>query len=107
MATPDLELHGSTTADPTLRAEEAGRLRLLVEASATLLGSLRREDVLPRVLELAQRTLEADAYSLWQRDDETGVWTVAAYEGLSKEYVEASTLAIVGNEDEVSLEKPI
>src|SRR5689334_24592505 len=101
MATPDLELHASTTADAALRDEEAGRLRLLVEASATLLGSLRREDVLPRVLELAQRTLEADAYSLWQRDEETGTWAVAAYEGLSKEYVDASTIAITGNEEGV------
>jgi PAS domain S-box-containing protein len=107
MTTPDLELHRSTTIDPALQAEEASRLRLLVEASSTLLGSLRTEDVLPKVLELAQRILEADAYSLWELDEESGTWGVAVHHGLSAAYVAASAAAIRGNEAVVSLDRPI
>ena len=88
-------------------AEDLGRLRLLLEASATLLGSLEVEAMLPEVLALAGRTLAADAYSVWQYDEGTRIWSVGAYAGLSDEYVAASMAAIRGNTSTVSLDAPI
>ena len=87
-------------------AEDAARLRLLLEASSTLLGSLQVEAMLPKVLELASRTLAADAYALWQTPDAVA-WSIAAYAGLSEEYVAAATRAIQGNTAVVSLAEPI
>jgi PAS domain S-box-containing protein len=88
-------------------AEDLGRLRLLLEASATLLGSLDVEAVLPEVLALASRTLAADAYSVWQYDDTTKVWSLGARAGLSDEYATAAMDAIRGNTATVSLDAPI
>jgi PAS domain S-box-containing protein len=89
-----------------LYAEDAARLRLLLEASSALLGSLDVEAMLPKVVDLASRTLAADAYALWQTAD--GIeWHVAAYSGLSPEYVDAATQAIQGNTAIVSLDAPI
>ena len=88
-------------------AEELGRLRLLLEASATLLGSLDIEAMLPEVLALAGRTLAADAYSVWQVDDATGIWSVGARDGLSDEYVASAMEAIRNNTATVSLDGPI
>jgi PAS domain S-box-containing protein len=79
---------------------------LLLEASSTLLGSLEVEAMLPKVLELASRTLAADAYALWQTSD--GIrWGVAAHAGLSDEYVRSATEAIQGNRAVISLAEPI
>jgi PAS domain S-box-containing protein len=88
-------------------AEDLGRLRLLLEASSTLLGSLDVEAMLPEVLALAGRTLAADAYSVWRYDEGTQIWSVGAYAGLSDEYVAASMAAIRGNTSTVSLDAPI
>jgi len=88
-------------------AEDLGRLRLLLEASATLLGSLEVEAMLPEVLALAGRTLAADAYSVWQYDETTQIWSVGARAGLSDEYVAAAMDAIRGNTATVSLDAPI
>ena len=88
-------------------AEDLGRLRLLLEASATLLGSLEIEEVLPQVLALAGRTLAADAYSVWQYDEVSRIWSVGARAGLSDEYVAAAMAAIRGNTATVSLDAPI
>jgi PAS domain S-box-containing protein len=88
-------------------AEDLGRLRLLLEASATLLGSLDVDAMLPEVLALAGRTLAADAYSVWRYDDATEIWSVGARAGLSDEYVAAAMSAIRGNKATVSLDAPI
>src|SRR5437879_6540150 len=88
-------------------AEDLGRLRLLLEASSTLLGSLDVEEMLPEVLALAGRTLAADAYSVWQYDEPTQIWSVGAYAGLSDEYVAAAMAAIRGTASTVSLDAPI
>src|SRR5439155_20373332 len=88
-------------------AEDLGRLRLLLEASSTLLGSLDIEAMLPEVLALAGRTLAADAYSVWQYDEATGIWSVGARVGLSDEYVAAAMAAIRGHSATVSLDTPI
>jgi len=88
-------------------AEDLERLRLLLEASSRLLGSLDVEAMLPEVLALAGRTLAADAYSVWQYDEDSGIWSVGAYAGLSDEYVATAMEVIRGNTATVSLEAPI
>jgi PAS domain S-box-containing protein len=88
-------------------AEEIARLRLLLEASSTLLGSIERETVLADVLDLARRTLAADAYSLWQFDSSTGSWSLSLHSGLTDDYVAAVGRAISRNTSTVSLEEPI
>jgi PAS domain S-box-containing protein len=105
LATQDVERR-AVEADRTY-ADELERLRLLLEASATLLGSLSVEAMLPAVLDLASRTLAADAYALWRFDPANEIWDVAAHSGLSQEYVNTATLAVVGNSAVVSLEDPI
>jgi PAS domain S-box-containing protein len=88
-------------------AEEIERLRLLLEASSTLLGSLRVDDVLPNVVDLARRMLEADAYALWRYDDETGLWEIGGHSGLSDTYVEIAAALTRQNRSVVSFEEPI
>jgi PAS domain S-box-containing protein len=87
--------------------DEIERLRLLLEASSTLLGSLSVEAMLPEILELANRTLAADAYALWRKSSNDGSWAVAAYDGLPATYVEAATAAIRGQGDAVLLDEPL
>src|SRR4029079_4276226 len=78
-------------------AEDLERLRLLLEASSTLLGSLDVDAMLPQLLGRAARTLAADAYALWQYDPTTETWRVGAHAGLSDGYVETAMAAIRGN----------
>ena len=105
MATQDVERR--VLEDDRFYSDEIERLRLLLEASSTLLGSLSVDAILPEVLELASRTLAADAYALWRVDRRSETWTVGAHAGLSPEYVETATQAIVGNTSVVSLDQPI
>ena len=88
-------------------AEDLDRLRLLLDASSTLLGSLEVEDMLSEVLELASRTLAADAYALWQYEEKTRAWRVGAYDGLSFDYVQTAMEAIRGNNAAIALDAPI
>ena len=104
MATKDVERR---LEDDRFFSDEIERLRLLLEASSTLLGSLSVEPMLPEILELASRTLAADAYALWRKAPTDGSWSVAAYEGLPSSYVESATAAIRGQGDAVLLEEPL
>src|SRR5881394_2734240 len=63
--------------------------------------------MLPEILELASRTLAADAYALWRKDATDGSWSVAAYAGLPESYVESATAAIRGRGDAVLLDEPL
>src|SRR4051812_19106240 len=105
MATQDVERRA--VEDDRFFSDEIERLRLLLEASSTLLGSLRVETMLPEILELARRTVAADAYALWRRDAADGSWSVAAYDGLPESYVQDATAAIRGRGDAVLLEQPL
>jgi len=105
LATQDVERRAQE--DDRFYIDEIERLRLLLEASSTLLGSLSVEAMLPEVLGLASRTLAADAYALWRHDPETETWHVAGHSGLSPKYVAGATEAIQGNRAVVSLEGPI
>jgi two-component system sensor histidine kinase BarA len=91
----------------TARTAELDRLRTLVEASGWLLESLRVEDVLPRILDLASRTLAADAYALWRHDEATAAWTIAEQQGLSEEYREAVLHAVAAADSGWSLDAPL
>jgi PAS domain S-box-containing protein len=104
LATQDVER--GVLEDDRFYTDEIERLRLLLEASSTLLGSLSVETMLPEILDLASRTLAADAYALWRRDDD-GNWNVAAHAGLSESYVEGATAAARGQGQEVSLDEPL
>src|SRR3954452_21179054 len=105
MATQDVERRA--VEDDRFFSDEIERLRLLLEASSTLLGSLRVEAMLPEILELARRTLAADAYALWRRDAADGSWSVAAYDGLPETYVQDATAAVRGRGDAVLLTQPL
>src|SRR5256714_5587977 len=108
MTTSDLEPPIAGAAEAArLRVEEVERLTLLVEASGTLLGSLRLDDVLSKVLGLARRMLAADAYALWRFHPSEQQWAIESVDGLSEEYQHSASAAIVGNSTTVSLEGPI
>src|SRR5215213_4256817 len=68
------------------RRDVEERLRTLVDASASLLGSPQTEVVLPAVLALSHRLVAADAYAIWRYDVRNSVWAVVASSGLSDEY---------------------
>jgi PAS domain S-box-containing protein len=87
--------------------DEIKRLRRLLEASSTLLGTLSVEKVLPEVLDLAQRTLAADGYALWRYDEETKSWGIAIHSGLSEEYVKHVPGTVQGNSADISFDAPI
>jgi PAS domain S-box-containing protein len=105
LATQDVERR--SVQDDRFYAEEIDRLRLLLEASTTLLGTLSVESMLPEILGLASRTLAADAYAVWRFDPQTQEWRVAGHAGLSADYVAAATDAIRGNTSIVSFQEPI
>jgi PAS domain S-box-containing protein len=68
------------------RRDVEERLRTLVEASSSLLGSPQTEVVLPAVLALSHRLVAADAYAIWRYLATEKVWGVVASSGLSGEY---------------------
>jgi PAS domain S-box-containing protein len=105
LATRDVERRAPE--DNRFFSDEIERLRLLLEASSTLLGSLSVDAMLPEILELANRTLAADAYALWRKSSSDGSWSVAAYAGLPSTYVEAATAAIRGQGDAFLLDEPL
>jgi PAS domain S-box-containing protein len=105
MATRDVERR--VLEDDRFFNDEIERLRLLLEASSTLLGSLSVETILPEILELASRTLAADAYALWRKSRADGSWSVAAYSGLPASYVESATAAVRGRGDAILLHEPL
>jgi PAS domain S-box-containing protein len=68
------------------RRDVEERLRTLVDASASLLGSPQTEVVLPAVLTLSHRLVAADAYAIWRYNAEEATWGVVASSGLSDDY---------------------
>ncbi|MHB8642474.1 MAG: GAF domain-containing protein [Gaiellaceae bacterium] len=87
--------------------EDFVRLEALVEAAGRLLETLDLDTLLPRVLDLARATLDADAFSLWARSPTTDLWSLRASDGLSQAYVDASARLVRGNENSVALDGPI
>ncbi len=106
MSIQEDEFGSRSAAEEVPAGDEVERLMLLVEASGKLLGSPRIEDVLPAVLELAQRILAADAYAVWRHDDD-GVWGPEIAAGLSAEYLRAAAAAVRESPSEVPLDEAI
>jgi signal transduction histidine kinase len=59
---------------------------MLIEASSALMSAPGSPDVLGRILALAKRFIDADAYSVWRRDTEGLSWRIVASEGISINY---------------------
>ena len=74
------------TVDVTERREAEEKLRTLVNASESLLGSPRTEAVLSAALKLAGRLVRADAYAIWRYREGPARWEVVSSEGLSAQY---------------------
>jgi PAS domain S-box-containing protein len=106
MTTQHIETQDFEQAD-RLYADELMRLRLLLEASSTLLGSLSVEAMLPEILDLSRRTLAADAYAMWQHDQPRDSWNIAVHFGLSDTYVTGAERAVQDRRTTVSLEEPL
>jgi PAS domain S-box-containing protein len=68
------------------RRDVEGRLRTLVDASESLLGSPQTDMVLPAVLDLSRRLISADAYAIWRFSPRDSNWSQVASSGLSEEY---------------------
>lgn len=66
------------------RLEE--QLTVLVEASDNLLAIPQLDRVVPAILDLSQRLIEADAYGVWRYCPESQDWRVGASTGLSESY---------------------
>ncbi len=73
------------------QAPENRALAALVRASASLLKKPELQSVLPKVLEIAQELLGADAYAVW-RQSAGPVWQILHSEGLSEEYKRNATI---------------
>lgn len=67
------------------------QLTLLVQASSTLLASPESANVLRNILDVAKRFVEADAYSVWRKAENSTTWQIAAMEGLSEKYSSTET----------------
>jgi PAS domain S-box-containing protein len=67
------------------------QLLLLIEASGALLSSPHSEDVLNRILTVAEKFVAADAYALWRRQSANGIWRVVTSKGLSDDYEQVAS----------------
>jgi signal transduction histidine kinase/GAF domain-containing protein/ActR/RegA family two-component response regulator len=70
------------------------KLELLLEASATLSGSLKIDELLTAVLELGRKLNEAEACAIWQRDPGENVWRITSSLGLSKAYQRGAVIPV-------------
>jgi PAS domain S-box-containing protein len=73
---------GARKRDDAERTELDRRLRLLVEASASLLNSPETESVRSATLNLARQLLVADGYAVWVSDGRSG-WRAVKSDGVS------------------------
>ena len=94
LAVDNAQLYRETQQALRLHQDVEERLSLLVDASGTLLGSLRLDDVLPAILDLARRSIAADAYAVWRMNSSDNQWHAVASAGLSEAYRVASLSAV-------------
>jgi len=87
--------------------EAAERLALIFEASGRLLAAGSLAEVVEGILDLAGRTIEADAYALWRHVPEDDRWILDATAGLSGTYHRDASRAIGGNTASISLSAPL
>ncbi len=62
------------------------KLTVLIEASDTLLSSLKLDSVIGAIVELSHRLIAADAYGVWRDVASSGEWRTLVSSGLSEEY---------------------
>lgn len=67
------------------------QLTLLMKACSSLIGTLKLDELLPALLELARRVIAADAYAVW-RMLPSGDWETTVSEGLSEAYTRWQTI---------------
>jgi PAS domain S-box-containing protein len=61
-------------------------LRVLVEASASLLETPELSSVVPKILDLATHIIQAEAYAVWRTVD-GNIWKILSAKGLSPAYM--------------------
>lgn len=111
LALENARLFGETQQALTQRTEAVNfhrqleeQLTVLVEASDSLLSSLKVSTVLPAILDLSRRLVAADAYGVWRLSGPDGDWKTFAASGLSQEYLGFSVNSF---ENIVSIKSPI
>jgi signal transduction histidine kinase len=98
LALDNARLYGETQQALTQRTEAVNfhreleeQLTVLVEASDSLLSSLKLSTLLPDILELSRRLVAADAYGVWRSSPATGEWRTLVSSGLSEDYLQFTT----------------
>ena len=69
-----------------LAIERPEALQILLDSSAMLLETSSQGAVLPGILDLAGKVLQADAYAVWRASDDRQTWRAIALRGLSPAY---------------------
>ena len=88
-------LYQLADASSTAHATAEEKLMLLVEAASGLIDPAELHEILPDLLQLAARLIEADAYALWSLDAQSHTWTTISAAGLSDTYLRnASSIAV-------------
>jgi len=72
------------------------KLQRLVEASATLLGSVHLEDPCPTIVEFICGVTSADACAIWRADTLGSVWQISASRGLSDAFTAIAVMSPEG-----------
>lgn len=80
-------------------ATDSESLRLLLQASATLLAKPDMRAVLDRILTLSRDLIQADAYAVWRLYEADNTWRVLASRGLSEAYLRMSSIPAEGLTD--------
>src|SRR5262249_44224114 len=71
--------------------------QLLVEASATLLGSVHLDNPCQSILATVGRLTGADGCAIWEADIQRGVWRIVASRGLSELFSAVTVVAPEGH----------
>jgi PAS domain S-box-containing protein len=88
------ELYERANASSAAHQGSEEKLMLLVEAASGLLDPAELHDVLPDLLNLATRIIEADAFALWRLDPDSGAWITLSTAGLSERYLREASIAV-------------
>ena len=88
---------GAAALDSALRRSETAlkeqseaeqQVMLLVDASGAFLTALEPSQVLQKILDLARKFIQADAYAVWRIDAAHGGWKIVSSVGLPESYPE-------------------
>jgi PAS domain S-box-containing protein len=82
-------------------------MALLVEEAGTLFATLDVAELLPAIVQLAQRVLTADGHGLWLCDLASDSWRIASASGVSDQYRARTTAAITQRPMTVQMLEPL